>query len=45
MLSDPTQRGDFHGDVDAVREANTESPSRKIYDGPPAVRPATAVAH
>jgi hypothetical protein len=41
MLSDPKGKGDFHGDVDAVREANTENPHRKIYEGGPAVRPAT----
>jgi hypothetical protein len=43
-MTDPTGKGDFHGDVDAVRQANTEEPHRKIYDGPPAVRPATAAA-
>ena len=37
-MSDPTGKGDFHGDVDAVREANTEDPHRKIYEGGPAVR-------
>jgi hypothetical protein len=37
-LTDPTGRGDFHGDVAAVHEANTEHPGRKIHDGPPAVR-------
>jgi hypothetical protein len=36
--TDPTGRGDFHGDVDAVRDANRENPKRKIYDGPAAVR-------
>jgi hypothetical protein len=36
-LSDPTQKGDFHGDVEAVRRANTEDPHRKIYDGRPAL--------
>src|SRR4051794_1242854 len=36
-MSDPTGRGDFHGDVDAVRESNLEDPQRKIYDGGPAV--------
>lgn len=40
--TDPTGRGDFHGDVDAVREANMEDPKRQIYNGGPAVRPATA---
>jgi hypothetical protein len=43
-MTDPTGKGDFHGDVDAVREANMEDPRRKIYDGPPAVRPASASA-
>ena len=37
-MTDPSGRGDFHGDVDAVREKNTEDPSRKIYEGPPAVK-------
>jgi len=41
-ITDPTGKGDFHGDVDAVREANREDPRAKIYEGPPAVRPATA---
>jgi hypothetical protein len=36
-ITDPTGRGDFHGDVEAVREANMEDPHRKIYDGGPAV--------
>jgi hypothetical protein len=40
-ITDPTGRGDFHGDVEAVRRANLEDPHRKIYDGRPAVtRPA-----
>lgn len=43
-LSDPTGEGDFHGDVDAVRQANLEDPQRKIYEGPPAVQPATVSA-
>ena len=41
-LSDPTGRGDYHGDVEAVRRANREDPHAKIYDGRPAVTPATA---
>jgi hypothetical protein len=41
-ITDPTGRGDYHGDVQAVRAANTENPHRKIYDGRPAVTPATA---
>ena len=39
VMSDPTGKGDFHGDVDAVREANTEDPVRTIHEGPPAVTP------
>ena len=38
-ITDPTGKGDFHGDIEAVREANMEDPHRKIYEGPPAVRP------
>jgi len=41
-LSDPTGRGSYHGDVEAVRQANTENPSAKIRDGRPAVTPAMA---
>lgn len=41
-MTDPTGRGDYHGDVDAVRAANTEDPHRKIHEGPPAVRRAGA---
>jgi hypothetical protein len=41
-MTDPTGRGDFHGDVDAVRKGNREDPHRKIYDGRPAVEPAAA---
>ena len=44
IMTDPTGDGDFHGDVDAVREANMEDPHRKIYEGPRAVRPASAAA-
>jgi hypothetical protein len=38
-MTDPTGKGDYHGDVEAVREANQEDPHRKIHEGPPAVRP------
>ena len=38
VMSDPTGKGDFHGDVDAVREANTADPGRAIRAGGPAVR-------
>jgi hypothetical protein len=41
-MSDPTGRGDYHGDVEAVRAANMEDPHRKIYNGKPAVTPAVA---
>jgi hypothetical protein len=41
-MTDPTGKGDFHGDVEAVRRANMEDPHRKIYDGKPAVARATA---
>ena len=44
-MSDPTGKGDFHGNVDAVRQANTEDPHRKVHDGGLAVRrPAVAGA-
>lgn len=36
-ISDPTGRGDYHGDVDALRRANREDPHRKIHEGGPAV--------
>jgi hypothetical protein len=38
--TDPTGKGDYHGDLKAVREANTEDPHSKIHEGPPAVKPA-----
>ena len=41
-MTDPTGLGSFHGDVDVVREANTEDPKAKIHEGPPAVRPGAA---
>lgn len=41
-MTDPTGKGDFHGDVEAVRRANMEDPHRKIYNGAAAVRPARA---
>jgi hypothetical protein len=41
-MTDPTGKGDFHGDVEAVRAGNMEDPHRKIYDGRPAVTPAAA---
>src|SRR4051812_12605069 len=41
-MSDPTGDGDNKADVEAVRAANSEDPRRKIYDGGPAVTPASA---
>jgi len=41
-MTDPTGRGDFHGDVEAVRAGNREDPHLKIHDGRPAVTPAAA---
>jgi hypothetical protein len=40
-ITDPTGRGDYHGDVDAVRQSNLEDPHSKIRNGRPAVRPAS----
>jgi hypothetical protein len=37
LLSDPRGKGDFHGDVDAVRAANELNPHSRIYNGGPAV--------
>ena len=37
LLSDPHGKGDFHGDVDAVREANELDPHSRIYNGGPVV--------
>jgi hypothetical protein len=41
-MTDPRGKGDFHGDVEAVRAGNTEDPHRKIHDPRPAVTPAAA---
>jgi hypothetical protein len=41
-MTDPTGKGDFHGDIERIRQANMEDPHRKIYDGRPAVTPAVA---
>ena len=43
-MTDPTGRGDYHADVEAVRRANMEDPHRKIRNGGPAVRPAGVTA-
>jgi hypothetical protein len=40
-MSDPTEKGAFHGDVDAVRKANMEDPRRKVSTRAPAVTPAS----
>jgi|SRR3954471_20573051 hypothetical protein len=39
VISDPTGKGNYHGDVQAVRAANMEDPRRKIEDPRRAVRP------
>ena len=39
-MTDPAGNGDFHGDVEAVREANRLDPRAKIHAREPAVRPA-----
>jgi hypothetical protein len=43
-LTDPTGKGDYHGDVESVRRANMEDPHRKIFTGPPAVSRTPAAA-
>jgi hypothetical protein len=42
LLSDPRGKGDFHGDVEAVRAANELNPHSRIYNGGPAVAAARA---
>ena len=37
-MTDATGRGDFHGDVEAVRASNMTDPHAAIHGGPPAVR-------
>ena len=41
-MTDPTGRGSYHGDVEAVRRANMEDPHQKIHNGSRAVTPAAA---
>jgi hypothetical protein len=41
-MSDPSGRGDRHGDVDALRSANSIDPGQKIRSGGPAVTPAAS---
>jgi hypothetical protein len=38
LITDPTGRGDYHGDVEAVRRANSIDPRHKIRNGGLAVR-------
>jgi hypothetical protein len=42
LLSDPRGKGDFHGDVDAVRAANELDPHSRIYNGGSAMPSASA---
>ena len=42
LMTDPTGRGDYHGDVAAVQQANMEDPRRKIREGGRAIAPAPA---
>jgi hypothetical protein len=44
-ITDPTGRGDYHGDVEAVRRANTVDPHAKVNGagGPAVVRAAAKV--
>jgi hypothetical protein len=44
MMSDPTGRGDYHGDVEAVRQANALDPHRRIHEGGLAVTPGAMAA-
>jgi hypothetical protein len=39
LMTDPTGRGDYHGDVEAVRRANMHDP-QKVNGGRPVVTPA-----
>ena len=41
-MSDPTGRGDYKANVEAIRQANSEDPRKKVYDTTPAVKPGTA---
>jgi hypothetical protein len=42
LMSDPRGKGDFHGDVDAVRAANELDPHSRIYNGGSAMPSASA---
>jgi hypothetical protein len=39
LITDPTGRGDYHGDVSAVRQANMRDPQSAISTGGRAVKP------
>ena len=41
-MSDPTGRGDYKANVEAVRQANSEDPRKKVYDTTPAVKAGAA---
>jgi hypothetical protein len=42
LITDPTGRGDYHGNVEAVRQANGIDPGSKLRNGGPAVRRSAA---
>src|SRR4051794_7620978 len=42
VITDPTGRGDWHGDVEAVRRSDMEEPGSKTHEGGRAVPPAVA---
>jgi len=44
LMTDPTGRGDYHGNVEAVREANALDPERRLREGGRAVAPGAAVS-
>jgi hypothetical protein len=44
-LSDPTGRGDYKADVEAIRRANAEDPARKIHERGLAVTPGAAAGN
>jgi|tagenome__1003787_1003787.scaffolds.fasta_scaffold20976104_4 hypothetical protein len=44
-LSDPTGKGDYKADVEAVRRANMEDPARKVHERGLAVTPGAAATN
>ena len=44
-LSDPTGRGDYKANIEAIRRANAEDPARKIYERGLAVTPGAAAGN